>query len=121
MEKYFVYDELSRCVIQDDRTVIEKRGIPDRFYVYYTFLHCSYGLNIKIVDEKTARIGLGGNVFFKNRNTIDVGAICKQVGREFGEGSGGGHREVGGASVLLEKADDAIAFILKRLREAPKL
>lgn len=118
MDQYFVYDPLSKCVIQDDRKLVEKRGLADRFYVYYKFLESSYGLNIKQVDERTARVGFGCNVFFKVRNKVDVGAICKQVGREFGEGSGGGHREVGGATVLLEKADAAVEFILKKLREA---
>lgn len=103
------------CVIQDDRKVRFTKGVVDRFYIYMKYPQANYGLSIKLVDENEARIGLGSNIFHKERCKVDIGKLCNVVGKKFGSGAGGGHYYVGGATILPEKVDEAIAFILEKL------
>ncbi len=108
----------SGCVIQDDRKVKFSKGVADRFYAYMKYPLASYGLSIKIVDEKEARIGLGSNIFHKERCLVDIGKLCKMAAQRFGTGAGGGHYYVGGATILAENVDEAIQFILAELKKA---
>ena len=65
--------------------------------------------------EKKARLGIGSNIFHKERCKVDISKLCQEVGKKFG-GSGGGHFAVGGAVIKADKADEAIKFILEILR-----
>ena len=115
---YITYDSASKCVVQDDRLAKLNVGVPDRFYSYMKYPQANYHLNLRIIEEeKKARLGVGSNIFHKERCKVNIGELCKEVGRKFG-GSGGGHLAVGGAVIKSEKADEAIAFILEKLKEA---
>jgi hypothetical protein len=117
VDTYIYYDKETKCVVQDDRKILKRVGLPDRFYAFAKFSQSTYSLNFKPLDEKQMRIGIGSNIFHKDRCKIDIGALCKEVGKKFGEGSGGGHKEVGGARIFLDKADAALKFILARMKE----
>src|SRR3989338_6003707 len=106
----------SGCVMQDDRKVKFSKGVPDRFYVYMKYPHSNYGLSIRVVYEKEGRIGLGSNIFHKERCIVDIGKLCKVVGKKFGSGAGGGHYYVGGTTIFPEKVDEAILFIVGELK-----
>jgi hypothetical protein len=80
------------------------------------FPDASYSTVIKAIDETHVILGIGSNIFHKERCKVDIGALCKTVGRKYGEGSGGGHYAVGGATVFAEQADEAVGFILKALK-----
>ena len=116
IDTYMHFDTKSHCVIQDDRKAKVKRGLPDRFYVFAKHRNAIYSINIKVVDETVARIGIGTNIFEKPTQHIDVGATCKEVGKKFGQGSGGGHKVVGGCEVLVLNVDAALEFILEKMR-----
>ena len=118
IDTYISYDETSGCVMQDDRKATETRGVVDRYYSSFKFPQCSYTLHIRIADLKTARIGLGSNIFHKDRCLVNIGKLCKDVGTKFGEGSGGGHPTVGGTAIKPENADRAIEYILEIFRKA---
>jgi len=120
VDAYVNYDEASKCAIQDDRKVGFSKGIADRFYLYFKYPQASYTFNIKPIDEEMARIGLGSNIFQRERCKVDLGKICMEVGRRFGQGSGGGHKAVGGATILLSKADLAREYVLEKLKEGEK-
>lgn len=120
VDAYVYYDEPSKCAIQDDRKVSFSKGIADRFYLYFKYPQASYTFNIKPLDEETARIGLGSNIFHRERCKVDLGRLCMDVGKKFGQGSGGGHKAVGGATVLLSKADLAREYVLEKLKEGEK-
>ena len=112
VDTYLKYNKEVSCVIQDDRETKFKRGVPDRFYIYMKFPQASYGINLKVIDEKMARIGIGSNIFHKERCKVDIGRLCKEVSKKFGEGSGGGHYHVGGCTINPNKCDEVIEFIL---------
>lgn len=118
VDTYIVYDPESSCVIQDDRKTIQTQGSVDRYYSSMKYPLCSYTLHIKIVNDKTARIGLGSNIFHKDRCKINLGSFCKKLGHQFGEGSGGGHKTVAGATIKPENADQAIHIILDELKRS---
>lgn len=117
VDTYLYYDEKAKCVVQDDRQARFSKGVVDRFYVHLKFPQTSYSFNARVVDDEKARIGIGSNIFHKERCKIDIGRLCKIVGEKFGEGSGGGHFHVGGATISPEKIDDALKFVLKVMAE----
>ena len=118
VDNYITYNADAKCVLQDDRLAKINVGVPDRFYSYMKFPQASYHLNLRIIDEeKKARLGIGSNIFHKERCKINISELCQEVGKKFG-GSGGGHFAVGGAVIRADKADEAIRFILERLKEA---
>jgi hypothetical protein len=116
-DEYVEYDEKVKCVIQDTRKVSRKKGVVDRFYVYMKFDNASYGMNIRETYEGEVKIGIGCNIFHKERCKIDIGALCKEISEKYGEGSGGGHATVGGAVINPEHTDECIKYILTRLLE----
>ncbi len=107
---------IDKTVVQDDRKVNYSKGVADRFYAYLKFPTASYNLLLKDVDEDMMRIGIGSNIFDKELCKVDIGKLCKEVGKKFGEGSGGGHFYVGGATILRDNGDKAREFILKALQ-----
>lgn len=114
VDKYLRYDSKTGCVIQDDRLAASSRGIADRFYVYTKFPQASYSLNLKVVEEGKVRFGFGSNIFHPERRKVNIGSICKEVGKKF-HGTGGGHDGVGGIIVMEDECDQAIDYILKKL------
>ena len=60
------------------------------------------------------------NIFEKDKRKLDVGETLKELSKLHGEGSGGGHAAVGGATVFENNADLAIAFIKEKIKEAHK-
>ena len=118
MDTIFEENKEAACVIQDDRKLTIRRGVVDRFYVYYKFKDAKYSINLRDHEDGTSRIGIGKNVFYFKEQPIDIGQLCKTTGKTYGNGSGGGHKDVGGCSVLKENADDAIKYILKEITTA---
>jgi hypothetical protein len=116
LDTYVKYDEESKTVVQDDRDSNKRRGVVDRFYVYMKFDNSSYAINIRVNREGGARIGIGTNIFHKDRGKVDIGELCHIVGTKFGDGVGGGHFGVGGSGVHEDKVDEAIKFILETLK-----
>lgn len=117
VDTYLSYDQEAQCVLQDDRLAKINVGVPDRFYSYMKFPQASYHVNWRIIDdEKKARFGIGSNIFHKERCKVDISELCREVGKKFG-GSGGGHYYVGGAVIKADKSDEAIKFILERLKK----
>ena len=116
LDTYVEFIEDAKCVVQDDRNCLRKKGVVDRFYVYAKYDNAVYGFNCKVVDEEEARIGIGSNIFHKDRCTLNIGQLCKEVGTKFGSGSGGGHYHVGGCTIAANKLDDAKKFILDKLK-----
>lgn len=117
VDNYLTYDSEAQCVVQDDRKAKINIGVPDRFYSYMKFPQASYHVNLRIIDEeKKARIGIGSNIFHKERCKVNISELCQEVGKKFG-GSGGGHFAVGGAVIKADKADEALKFILEKFRE----
>ena len=106
---------IDKTVVQDDRNAGFSKGVPDRFYAYIKFPKASYNLVIRQVDEDMVRIGIGSNIFNKKLCKVDIGKLCKEVGTKFGEGSGGGHFYVGGATIFVENGNEARKFILEKL------
>lgn len=118
VDGYMYLHDNANCVVQDDRRATMKRGVPDRFYVFAKYRDAVYSLNVKIVDDKMARIGIGTNIFNRPARFVDVGALCKEVGKKFGAGSGGGHKEVGGTEVFIENIDVALDFVWERMEKS---
>ncbi|MEK6863305.1 MAG: hypothetical protein AABW53_01270 [Nanoarchaeota archaeon] len=116
VDTYLRYNRESRCVIQDDRKAKMNIGNFDRFYFCTKYPQTSYNLSIRITPDKKARLGLGSNIFNKERCLVDIGSLCEELGKRFG-GSGGGHYYVGGAVIGVEKCDEAIEFILEKFKE----
>ena len=111
------YMELKgNTAMQDDRKTKFMRGVADRFYSFIKFPSASYSLTIRPMDEDYLRIGIGSNIFHKDRCKVDIGKLCKEVGKKFGEGSGGGHFYVGGTTILKENGNKAEEFILQSLQ-----
>ena len=120
VDTYLAYDSEAQCVVQDDRKAKINVGVPDRFYSYLKFPQASYHVNLRIIDEeKKARIGIGSNIFHKERCRVNISELCREVGKKFG-GSGGGHYYVGGAVIKSDKVDEALNFILEKFREEKK-
>ncbi|HLD79053.1 MAG: hypothetical protein A2822_04410 [Candidatus Staskawiczbacteria bacterium RIFCSPHIGHO2_01_FULL_41_41] len=117
VDTYLTYDADAKCVVQDDRKAKMNMGVPDRFYSYMKFPEASYNVNLRIIDEeKKCRLGIGSNIFHKERCKVNIGELCQEVGKRFG-GSGGGHFAVGGAVIKSDKVDEALKFILERFKE----
>ncbi len=117
VDTYLSYDKEAQCVLQDDRLAKINVGVPDRFYSYMKFPQASYHVNLRIIDEeKKARLGIGSNIFHKERCEVDISELCREIGKKFG-GSGGGHYYVGGAVIKADKSDEAVKFILERLKK----
>ncbi|MDO8511574.1 MAG: DHHA1 domain-containing protein [Nanoarchaeota archaeon] len=117
VDTYLAYDAEAQCVIQDDRKAKINIGVPDRFYSYMKFPEASYHVNLRIIDEeKKARVGIGSNIFHKERCKVNISELCQELGKKFG-GSGGGHFYVGGAVVRADKVDEALAFILEAFKK----
>jgi len=117
VDTYLTYDADAKCVVQDDRKAKMNRGVPDRFYSYMKFPEASYHVNLRIIeDEKKCRLGIGSNIFHKERCKVNIGELCQEVGKRFG-GSGGGHFAVGGAVIKSDEVDEALKFILEKFRE----
>ena len=114
---YVTYNEDVRCVVQDDRKITSTKGVYDRFYVYLKFPKAKYGINVRVADEKEAKMGIGCNIFHKEWCMVNIGELCAEVGKKFGEGSGGGHPTVGGTTISPKNVDKAIEFVLERLNE----
>ncbi len=118
VDAYLKYDSEARCVIQDDRKTAMVKGVADRFYACIKFSESSYNLSLKPIDPGNMRVGIGSNIFHKERCKVDLGKLCREIGKKFGSGSGGGHHDVGGAMINPENADATIEYVLKKLREA---
>lgn len=117
VDTYLHYDADAQCVVQDDRLAKVNVGVPDRFYSYMKFPEASYHVNLRIIEEeKKARLGIGSNIFHKERCKVNISELCQEVGKKFG-GSGGGHFAVGGAVIKADKADEALKFILEKFKE----
>jgi len=118
-DEYVYLDKPTMTVIQDTRKIKRSKGIFDRFYQYLKYEDAVYNLVIKVDDiENTTRLGLGANIFKKNLRKLDVGKTLKTLANKFGEGAGGGHAAVGGATINKEHTDKAIDFILDSIKEA---
>jgi len=115
IDKIIYMDEKSKCVVLDVRKEFI-RGRKDRFYPCIRFEDSSYNLSLKQVG-KEIYVGIGSNIFHKERCKVNIGKLCEIVGTKFGEGVGGGHYAVGGATIDARKGDDALKFILERLME----
>jgi hypothetical protein len=118
VDTYVRYDKSSKCVLQDDRLAEKSRGVVDRFHVYTKFPQSSYSLNLRVIDEETARFGIGSNIFHKDRCKINIGVLCRALGKKFGSHSGGGHYYVGGVTIDPKNCDKAIEYVLKSMRES---
>lgn len=117
VDTYLQYDTEAKCVIQDDRKIAMVKGVADRFYACIKFPESSYNLSLKPMDPENMRVGIGSNIFHKERCKVDLGKLSRDIGRRFGKGSGGGHHDVGGAMINPENADAMIEYVLKKLRE----
>ncbi len=111
VDEYIEYNEQAKCVVQDDRKTLKRKGVPDRFYSCMKFPQASYTLNVRVMDDGKARVGIGSNIFHKDRCKVDIGKLCFNVGKKFGSGSGGGHFHVGGCTIKEENIDAALAYI----------
>ncbi|MBT4605217.1 hypothetical protein HOC01_06260 [archaeon] len=120
LDTFVEFDEETKMVIVDKRKIRKEFGLFDRFYVYLKFPEAIYNLNLKITFDGNARLGLGANIFEKDKRKLDVGETLKELSKLHGEGSGGGHAAVGGATVFENNADLAIAFIKEKIKEAHK-
>ena len=118
MDKNFEKDEKTRTIIQDDRKLIMKKGLPDRFYVSYKFPESPYAINLREKDIDKVAVGISKNIFDSSPSLFDVGQTCKTVGKTFGEGSGGGHKDVGGCVVHKDQANAALKHILLEIENA---
>ncbi len=118
VDEYIYYDEEHDCVVQDDRKVKFTKGLADRFYAYTKFPEANYNVRIKPIERDLARISVNCNIFHKDWCMLDIGLLCANVGKKFGEKSGGGHYTVGGAIINLENSDKALKYILEKLKEA---
>lgn len=107
---------INNTTVQDDRLTTFTKGVADRFYVFIKYPEASYSLTIKPLDDNLLRIGIGSNIFHKDRCKVDIGKLCKEIGKKFGDGSGGGHYYVGGATIFIENGDKAKEFILESLQ-----
>ena len=115
VDEYLVLD--GKTVVQDDRKAKMFRGVADRFYCYIKFPKSSYNLALREMMDGNVRVSIGSNIFHKDRCKVDIGKLCREVGKKFGEGSGGGHFYVGGATIKKENTDKSKEFILDKLRE----
>ncbi|MBI2103349.1 hypothetical protein HYT55_05895 [Candidatus Woesearchaeota archaeon] len=120
VDAYIAYNEEAKCVVQDDRKAQMSRGVPDRFYACIKFPQASYNLSLKPMDPENMRVGLGSNIFHKDRCKVDLGKLCRDIGKKFGKGSGGGHHDVGGAMINTENADAMIEYVLEVLKKGEK-
>ena len=118
-DTYVYFDKGSKCVVQDDRKLKRKKGVFDRFYPYVKFKSSAYNLSVR-EDDKITKMGIGSNIFHRERLKIDIGKLCETVAKKFGEGAGGGHREVGGLAIDSRNTDEAIEFILSFMKENNK-
>lgn len=120
VDEYVDYNQDAKCVIQDTRKIRFQKGVVDRFYVYLKFIDSAYNIVIKELVNKEGQVmlGLGSNIFHKDRCKVDLGKLCRDVGKKFGAGSGGGHYYVAGSTVAYENVDLALKFILEKFREA---
>lgn len=118
VDTYIEYDEEYKTIIQDTRKIRRTYGIVDRFYAYVKFTQASYGIVIKEKDEELASLGIGCNIFFKDRCKVDIGKLCKDVATTFGTGGGGGHKTVGGCVIKIEHIDEARKMILETFENA---
>jgi len=117
VDTFLYMDDTTKAVIQDDRKVRRVRGCADRFYIYMKYDTARYGVTLKPMDPDLMRIGIGGNIFHKDWNKVDIGKLCNTLGTTYGDGSGGGHFAVGGAVIHANKTDEALKFILDALKE----
>ncbi|MBI4152626.1 DHH family phosphoesterase [Candidatus Woesearchaeota archaeon] len=120
VDTYIEYNEEMKCVVQDDRKATLSRGVPDRFYACIKFPQASYTLSLKPMDQENMRVGLGSNIFHKDRCKVDLGKLCRDIGKRFGKGSGGGHHDVGGAMIKTENADAMIKYVSEVLKKGGK-
>ena len=117
VDSFIYFDKDAKCVIQDYRKKGPRKGNVDKFYPYIKYPQTSYSLHLRNIDEETARVGIGSNIFNKQRCKVNIGKLCSLVGRKFGEGAGGGHYYVGGATIDADKSDDAVNFVLGTFRK----
>ena len=121
MDDNFELDPKTKTVIQDDRKIRLKKGVPDRFYVYYKYKDSDYSVSLREKDLDKIAIGIGKNVFYNKFNPLDVGKLCKTVGKMFGKGAGGGHKDIGGCEVKKDNTDAALKYILDEIHKAQEL
>ena len=114
VDEIMYLDPESKCVVVDQRKKF-LNGRKDRFYPHMKFPESAYNLFLKSVGVESY-LGIGSNIFHKDRCKVNLGELCKTVGVKFGKGSGGGHYAVGGATIETAKGDEAITFILETLR-----
>jgi thiol-disulfide isomerase/thioredoxin len=117
VDKYLEYLPEFKTVLQDDRKSKFSRGVADRFYVNVKYPEAIYNVNVKIIDDEVARFGIGSNIFKKDLCKINIGNLCRELGKKF-SGAGGGHQKVGGASVSAEFVDEALQYILDKIKMA---
>ncbi len=116
LDAYVYYDKAAQCIVQDDRKIKFSKGAPDRHYVYFKYPDAAYAISFRPTEEEEIRVGLGCNIFHKERCKVNIGALCAEVGTKFGSGSGGGHYTVGGATIKPAKADEALKYIMEKLK-----
>lgn len=68
-----------------------------------------YLITARTSSESTVKIAVGSNIFRKNDNKIDIGAIMSELG-------GGGHFGIGGADVNLDGYKNVIQAIVDKLK-----
>ncbi len=112
VDSYIEYDKKSKTIVQDSRKIHRSFGIVDRFYQYIKFPEASYAIIVKEKNEDLAYLGVGCNIFHKERCKVDIGKLCKTIATTFGTGGGGGHKTVGGAVIKIKHADNAIKKII---------
>ncbi len=118
VDTYIEYNTEFKTIIQDTRKIRRTYGIVDRFYAYIKFKQASYGVVIKEKDETMSSLGIGCNIFHKDRCKVDIGKLCKDIATKFGTGGGGGHQTVGGCVIKTEHIDEAIKLILENFKSA---
>lgn len=116
VDKFIYYNEDLTAGIQDDRNVkTYPRGIPDRFYVFMKYPQALFGISINPFGRDLSRIGITTNIFKKDQISVNVGQLCAKLGREFGNGAGGGHKLVGSTVVKREDIDNALKVIKEEI------
>tara|TARA_Y100000310_G_C20673147_1_gene811395 strand:- start:1198 stop:2265 length:1068 start_codon:yes stop_codon:yes gene_type:complete len=118
VDTYIEYNKEFKTIIQDTRKIHRSFGIVDRFYAYIKFPEASYGIVIKERNETLAYLGVGCNIFHKERCKVDIGRLCKNIATKFGTGGGGGHKTVGGCVIRKEHVDEAKKIILNTFESA---
>lgn len=118
IDPFLTYEKQAQCVIQDNRSDEKIYGSYDRFYSFIKYPEASYSLLLKPMDEDLLRLGIGSNIFHKDRCKINIGELCESISKQFGDGTGGGHYYVGGLVIPAKNGDAAKTAILDALQKS---